>query len=203
MCCLWTFLSYYSLCCRYPGLNWSTAARAALDVSVQQAVLPWLGAFILIVYHRATVYTLKYLLFIIDYWWRLTIDYWLLIIDHWLLIKNDWLLIIDYWLLIIDYLVQPVPRTFWRWTWRTLESLATSSTSPTSSLSTSTIPSWRPAREGQPETRVFVCGLPNFFFRTVTFCYGFGIPDSYHWIRVPDPDPALFFSGFQYANKNS
>jgi hypothetical protein len=34
----------------------------------------------------------------------------------------------------------------------------------------------------------------------VTFWYGSGSQDPYHWLM--DPDPALFFSSFQNANKS-
>jgi hypothetical protein len=38
---------------------------------------------------------------------------------------------------------------------------------------------------------------------SVTFWYGFGSADPYHWLTDPDPDPALFLSAFQYINKKS
>ncbi len=55
----------------------------------------------------------------------------------------------------------------------------------------------------------FIRDLPSFFFSRapsqcsgyLTFWYGFGSPDPHHWIRVPDPDPALFFSGLQHPIK--
>ncbi len=152
--------------------------------------------------------TIDHWLLIIDFWFLSTpIDYWLLIIDYlvlginYLFLSIDyWLLAIDYllfiiddfWLLIVDYWLQPVPRTFWRWTWRTLESWVTSSTSPTSSLSTSTTPSWRPAREGQPETRVFVCDLSIFFFGPQI-----SVPDPCRFDRDPDTEIRTTGLGFR------